>query len=211
MFRYPKMPGPVGAQLGRCVAFEKLDGTNLFWEWHREFGWTDFGTRSASYRLDPTGTSEFAINHAGLGAAVVLFANTLYTPLADIRAAEPGVDRAVAYTEFVGVHSFAGMHKAADPKELVLFDLFVPGYGFLGPWRFLELFAALPIPKVVYQGKFSGKLTEDVRSGRFPVAEGVVIKGGTGGADVWMAKVKTNAYLQRLKQAFGDGWEAYWE
>lgn len=40
---------------------------------------------------------------------------------------------------------------------------------------------------------------------------GVNAAGGTGGADVWMAKVKTNAYLERLKQAFGEDWESYWE
>jgi hypothetical protein len=63
----------------------------------------------------------------------------------------------------------------------------------------------------VYQGRFTGNLTEDVRAGKYPVAEGVVIKGGSGGADVWMAKVKTNAYLERLRQAFGENWEDYWE
>jgi len=36
-------------------------------------------------------------------------------------------------------------------------------------------------------------------------------KGGTGGPDVWMVKVKTYAYLERLKQAFADRWEDYWE
>ena len=30
----------------------------------------------------------------------------------------------------------------------------------------------------------------------------VVCKGGAGGADVWMVKVKTDEYLGRLKQAF---------
>jgi hypothetical protein len=210
MFRYPKMPGPAGAKLDKCVAFEKLDGTNLFWEWHREFGWTDFGTRSASYRLDPAGIAEFAAKHNGLEAAPDLFGNFSET-LADILAAQHGVDHAIAYTEFLGPNSFAGMHKATEPKGLVLFDLLIPGDGFVGPWRFLGLFAKLPIPKVVYEGKFTGKLTEDVRAGKYPVVEGVVIKGGAGGSDVWMAKVKTNAYLRRLKEAFGDDWEAYWE
>lgn len=210
MFRYPKMPGPGGAKLDRCVAFEKIDGTNLFWEWHREFGWTDLGTRSASYRLDPGGVTEFIAKHAGLETAPGLFA-TLGEQLHPVLAAIPGVDHAVAYTELVGPNSFAGMHKTDDPKRLVLFDLYVPGSGFVGPWRFLELFAGLPIPNVVYEGKFNGKLTEDVRAGKYPVAEGVVVKGGSGGADVWMAKVKTNAYLERLRQAFGERWEDYWE
>ena len=210
MFRYPKMPGPSGAHLDRCVAFEKLDGTNLFWEWHREFGFTDFGTRSASYQLAPGGVAAFRANHPGLEVAPDLFA-PLGDALAPILSALPGVGHTVAFTEYLGPHSFAGMHKPDDPKRLVLFDVFVHGFGFLGPWRFLELFAGLPVPAVVYQGRFTGKLTEDVRAGKYPVAEGVVIKGGSGGADVWMAKVKTNAYLERLRQAFGERWEEYWE
>jgi RNA ligase len=192
------------------VAFEKLDGTNLFWEWHREFGWTDFGPRSGSYRLDPGGVTEFHTNHPGLEQAPELFA-TLGEQMHPILEAQPGIQHAVAYTEFLGERSFAGSHAPDDPKRLVFFDLFIPGYGFVGPWRFLELFAGLPLPRVVYQGKFTGKLTEDVRAGKYAVAEGVVIKGGTGGADVWMAKVKTNAYLEKLKAHFGDRWEEYWE
>lgn len=210
MFRYPKMPGPAGAKLDKCLAFEKLDGTNLFWEWDREFGWTNFGTRSAAYPLAPGGMTEFAAKHPGLEVAPELFADPSEA-LSHALKALPQIRHAVVYSEFLGPNSFAGMHKPGDPKRLVFFDLFIVGYGFVGPWRFRELFAGLPTPAVVYEGKFTGKLTEDVRAGKYPVGEGVVIKGGTGGADVWMAKVKTNAYLKRLKQAFGEGWENYWE
>lgn len=204
------MPGPTGAQLDKCVAFEKLDGTNLFWEWHREFGWTDFGTRSASYQLVPGGVTEFIAKHPGLEEAVDLFA-TLGEQIHPILASQSVICHAIAFTEFLGPNSFAGSHAPTDPKRLVLFDLFVPGDGFLDPWQFLELFAGLPLPRVMYQGKFSGKLTEDVRAGKYPVVEGVVVKGGSGGSDVWMAKVKTAAYLERLKKTFGDRWEDYWE
>ena len=47
-------------------------------------------------------------------------------------------------------------------------------------------------------------------TGQFGVAEGVVCKGESDGK-VWMAKIKTNAYMQRLKEAFADKWEDYWE
>jgi len=210
VFRYPKMPGPSGAQLDKCVAFEKLDGTNLFWEWHREHGWTDFGTRSAGYTFSATGTADFRTRHPGLGEAPTLF-DDLSEPLARSLHSQTEITHAVAFTEFLGPNSFAGSHVPADPKRLVLFDVFIPDFGFFGPWRFLELFAGLPLPRVVYQGKFSGKLTEDVRAGKYPVAEGVVVKGGTGGADVWMAKVKTDTYMERLKTAFGGRWEEFWE
>jgi hypothetical protein len=64
---------------------------------------------------------------------------------------------------------------------------------------------------VVYRGKFTGKLCEDVRNGKYDVTEGVVCKGVRGGADQWMVKIKTYAYMERLKAAFADRWEDFWE
>jgi hypothetical protein len=208
--RYPKTPGPSGAKLEKCVAFEKLDGTNLFWEWRREFGWTDFGTRSATYPLHPGGMTEFAARHPGLGVAAELFADPS-EGLGRVLESRTEVQHAFVYSEFVGPNSFAGMHKPDDPKRLVFFDLFIVGYGFVNPWRFRELLADVPTPAVVYEGKFTGNFTEDVRAGKYLVCEGVVVKGGSGGADVWMAKVKTAAYLDRLKASFGERWEEFWE
>ncbi len=209
MFRYPKMPGPAGGKIENCVAFEKLDGTNLHWEWHRGTGWVSFGTRSATYPFTQDGAIEFGDRHPGLGDATLVFATDLLDPLTTILERQPG-DRFVAFTEFLGGASFAGEHRPDDPKRLVLFDVYTDGIGFFDPWQFLALFVPLPIPRVVFQGKFTGKLTEDVRGGKYDVAEGVVCKGGRT-PDVWMAKVKTNAYLARLKQAFGSKWQDYWE
>src|SRR5262245_21212144 len=72
------------------------------------------------------------------------------------------------FTEYLGPGSFAGMH-AGDPRRLVLFDVEALGFGHLD------------VARVVYAGKFSGRLTEDVRRAKYGVAEGVVIKGGSGG------------------------------
>jgi hypothetical protein len=33
MLYYPKIPGSRNWPGGRCVAFEKYDGTNLHWDW----------------------------------------------------------------------------------------------------------------------------------------------------------------------------------
>jgi hypothetical protein len=84
-------------------------------------------------------------------------------------------------------------------------------FGLVGPDAFLADFGHLRIPRVLFRGRFTGKLTEDVRQGRHGVGEGAVIKGGAGGADLWMAKVKTNAYQERLQAAFRDRWPDYWE
>ena len=110
---------------------------------------------------------------------------------------------------YLGPNSFAGKHKTDDPKQLVLFDIQIAA-GFLAPELFVEHFADLPIARVVYRGKLTGKFTTDVREGRFDVAEGVVCKGGETG-DTWMVKIKTNAYMQQLKESFASDWENYWE
>ncbi len=209
MLRYPKMPGPAGAQLGPCVAFEKLDGTNVFWEWVAR-RWTSFGLRSGGYLWTPEGIGEFRAKHAPQAAAPDVFAEALADPLAERLGTMAPAGRSVAFTELLGTGSFAGAHKLGDDMRLVLFDVWLDGHGFLGPERFLEAFGALPVPRVLFRGKFGGKLTEDVRAGKYGVAEGAVIKGGDGHT-VWMAKVKTQAYLDRLKTSFGDRWEDYWE
>lgn len=208
MFRYPKMPGPAGGKLEKCIAFEKYDGTNLHWRWQRDRGWHAFGTRSASYPLTPEGVAEFAAKHAAVAEAAVLFEHAFAEPLAAIL--HPQGEAFVAFTEFFGPNSFAGLHKADDQKRLVLFDVFEVGVGFFDPWTFRDLFAALPTARVVYEGRFTGTFTEAVRAGKYGVAEGVVCKGGKG-AGVWMAKVKTRAYQERLKAAFAADWEQYWE
>jgi len=57
VLHYPKIPGSRDAPGGRCVAFEKYDGTNLHWDWDRDFGWHAFGTRRDSFNLTSIGSS----------------------------------------------------------------------------------------------------------------------------------------------------------
>jgi hypothetical protein len=79
-----------------------------------------------------------------------------------------------------------------------------------GHW-FVSDFGTLRIARVVYEGKLTGRFSEDVRSGRYGVREGVICKGGTGRSDLWMAKITTDAYMEQLKRSFGERWEDYWE
>lgn len=214
MLHYPKIPGSRNAPDGRCVAFEKYDGTNLHWDWDRDFGWHAFGTRRDVFNLTDAGTEQFAQRHAHLRQSVVAFRGTLAVALERMFREHPayvGFDSIKAFTEFLRPNSFAGLHKEDDPKELRLFDVWTEPFGMVGPHQFVADFGHLPITRVVYEGKLTGKFTEDVRAGKYGVAEGVVCKGGTGGPDIWMVKVKTYAYLEQLKQAFADRWEDYWE
>jgi hypothetical protein len=84
-------------------------------------------------------------------------------------------------------------------------------FGIIGPRQFVADFGHLPTARVVYEGKLTGKFAEDVRNGKHRVVEGVVCKGGAGGPDLWMVKIKTYAYLDKLKKAFAEKWEDYWE
>jgi len=208
---YPKIRGSGQAPLDHCIAFEKYDGTNLHWVWEAELGWYAFGTRRARFDLDEAGIAEFAAAHAGIGDAPGIFQQSLAEPLAAVLAAHNFYDSSeiVAFTELLGPNSFAGRHRSEDDKQLILFDIQISA-GFLGPTTFADHFASLPIARVVYRGKLTGKFATDVREGRLDVAEGVVCKGGETG-NVWMAKIKTDAYRDRLKQAFANDWEKFWE
>ncbi len=218
MKEYPKILGPGQANqadtLGQsCVAFYKYDGSNLRFEWNRKQGWYKFGTRR---RLFDESDPEY-------GQAISLF----------MKKYADGIERQIkshklyrhaesliAYAEFFGPHTFAGKHDAEflgvesnDPKELVLFDVNVHKRGFIPPLEFIDLFQSMPIAEVIYRGVFDEQFIQDVRESKYPVEEGVIVKGGTGHG-LWMRKVKTLRYLEALKTRFpeiGKKWEDYWE
>lgn len=218
MKEYPSIPaaGRLLSQsaadyLGRpCVAFDKLDGSNIRAEWSRKKGWHRFGSRHRL--LDPA--TPF------LGLAIPLILATYGDGLAQVFADEPafaGVEEATAYFEFLGPHSFAGVHDPAvlgvptnEPFRVVLIDLNVHRRGFVAAEEFIDHFGHLGIPRVVYRGGLTREFLADVRADTFGTPEGVICKGGTGHTR-WLAKVKTTAYYQRLKAFFRDDWQKHWE
>lgn len=208
--QYPKIPGSRNAPIGGCIAFEKYDGTNLHWAWDCELGWYAFGTRRMQYDFDESGIAEFEANHAECAEAPAIFRSQFADPLEAVfqtnRYCE--AEQIKVFTEFLGEQSFAGKHLANDPKELVLLDVSVNGE-LVDPDSFVRDFATLNIARVVYRGRLTGKFIHDVREGKFNVGEGVVCK--STGDEPWMIKVKTDAYMARLKAAFHDDWESFWE
>jgi hypothetical protein len=75
------------------------------------------------------------------------------------------------------------------------------------PRQFVKNFGDLPFTaEVVYEGNLNQQFIDDVRNGVYNVNEGVVAKG-----DNFMTKIKTNAYLAKLKSIYRDGWQNYWE
>ena len=208
--RYPKIAGPTGGHDGGpCVAFEKLDGSNLQFTWGRQAGWLNWGTRR--YLL--TG------DHPLFGPAKAQFDATFAGPLGRLFRARDykHAPRATAFCEWAGPRSFAGRHEDGDPMRLVLFDLLI-GDAFLPPDRFRDEsarggLAALPTARVVHEGPFDAAFRTRVRAGEAVTGEGVVAKGTTHPrpakagrpAAPWTAKVKTASWLAELaKRAEGD-------
>ncbi|MDZ8138299.1 MAG: RNA ligase family protein [Nostoc sp. DedQUE04] len=209
---YPKILGSKNYPSSCCIAFDKYDGTNLHWVWEVELGWYGFGTRRDRFDLDERGIAEFNAAHPGLEEASNLFQKLFATPLDKLFRENPAYNspEITVFTEFFGANSFAGMHKPEESKQLILFDV-ETNRGMIPPEQFVQDFSNLAIARVVYRGKLTGQFVEDVRAGKYGLAEGVVCKGGSNSADLWMIKIKTNAYMKKLQQAFQNDWENYWE
>lgn len=202
MKSYPHILGPSKAPHDWCLGFYKYDGSNVRFEWSKKRGWYKFGTR----------TQLIDEKDQVFGEAIPLFMNTLSEGVEKVlRDRYRERDNAIVFAEFFGEKSFAGVHTPGDPKQVVLFDVNPHKMGIIGPKEFVKNFGHLKSARVVYEGNFNNQLVEDVRQGRIEgLNEGVVCKGGSG-HDLWMRKIKTLAYMERLKRLYVDGWERFWE
>lgn len=207
---YPKIPDTSNCPLKKCWVFEKYDGTNIHWTLHPLYGWMDFGTRRDRFAITNNGVRQFEQAHPDLAGVdklwdqdsrleLFIMDNPKYNTAKEI----------IIFTEYFGFNSFAGQHQPKDAMQLVIFDIQVDGK-IIPPEKFLEDFKQFNIARVIFQGKFSGQLLIDIRKGKYNVKEGVVVKGVVGD-QVYMAKIKTESYLERLKNQFKDNWENYWE
>src|SRR5215510_1344778 len=109
MLHYPKIPGSKNSPDGHCIAFEKLDGTNLHWCWDRDFGWHAFGTRRDEFNLTADGVAAFNAAHPGLEAAAQAFARALAAGLDSVFRDHPPSQPHPAFKvlgEFLGPNSF---------------------------------------------------------------------------------------------------------
>jgi len=117
-------------------------------------------------------------------------------------------DSFIAFGEFLGPNSFAGSHEDADVKDVILFDIWIYKVGMIGPREFINNFGHLDIPKIIYEGDLNTEFVEKVRKDEYGLHEGVICKWGKTGKwkkDLWMCKIKTEAYIERLKAVYGTG------
>jgi hypothetical protein len=215
MKQYPSIEywnkGIIGTNV---YAFDKLDGSNIRAEWNKKLskktsftnGFGKFGTRTQlTYLTDPN-----------WGLAIQLFMKKYSAGLDKIFNEDKHFRNArtvTIFAEYFGPNSFAGWHdikdKENDKMDLILFDVDVFQKGLVKAKDFIEKFEHLGIPKVVYKGIYNEQLIEDVRNNIFGLNEGVVVKGITltkkkDVENVWMTKIKTNEWLQKVKSIHGD-------
>jgi hypothetical protein len=211
MIEYPSIISASKAPRAPCVAFDKLDGSNIRAKWTQKRGFELFGSRHTL--IEET--------HPHLGDAVSIFKSTHAKPLDDFFRKDKefrNEREIVVFSEFFGAKSFAGWHEPEDPKKLVVFDILVghKNKWFVKPFDFHNTFNKIvPTPAVIYVGNMNDQLIEDVRAGKYNVNEGVICKGTLTRGDcvgkIWMCKIKTHDYFERLRSRFKEKWEQYAE
>lgn len=210
MIEYPSIINSSKAPRKACIAFDKLDGSNFRAKYTQKKGFNVFGTRTQLIDQTTPFWSEmvevFERDHQE--ELTKLFKSD--KDLRDFR-------EIIVFGEFLGAHSFAGNHEN-EPHKIVIFDIMV-GHKlrkFLKPREFIKkLDGVVEIPKVIYEGNLNEEFIQNVRDNVYNLQEGVICKGvETSGAfcgGVWTCKIKTNAYLQKLKERFKEDWEKYAE
>lgn len=210
MIEYPQILASSKAPRKSCIAFDKLDGSNIRIKYTDKRGFDLFGSRTQL--IDKT--------HPHLGEVVDIFNRDYGQTLTKLFKREfPNEREIIVFGEFRGPQSFAGTHVVGDPKEFTMFDVLV-GHKFpkfILPQEFVKMFdGVVKIPRVIYRGNLNDELIKDVRASKYDVFEGVICKGtektGAAMGGVWMAKIKTQKYFDELNSKFGaEGIEKYGE
>ena len=73
---------------------------------------------------------------------------------------------------------------------------------FLKPADFIDIFGHLEIPKLLYKGLLDNQIIDDIVSNVYGLKEGLVLKGVSEGK-VWMVKVKTQDWLNKVREKYG--------
>ncbi len=210
MLEFPSIINSSKAPRKHCIAFDKLDGSNFRAKFTQKQGFHVFGTRTQL--IDET--SEF------WGDMVKVFKDKLESPLYELfKKSKDFRDyrEIIVYGEYLGENSFAGRHEPNEDHEIIIFDVLL-GHKqrkFLKPREFIKIIGKeVSIPDVVHEGNLNDEFIKTIRENT-TLKEGVICKGtepsGAFAGGVWTCKIKTQAYLDKLKNKFGDEWEKYGE
>jgi hypothetical protein len=134
-----------------------------------------------------TRTRLFGADEEPFNAAIPIFMETMADQIEKtIRDEVKGIQDFTVYTEFF------------VPRQMI--KLFGNQ-----PWHAADLYHGNFNQDLIYEVRGTGMLNGE------PLNEGLVCKGLDPSGQVWMAKIKTEKYIQRLKSSLGVGWEAFSE
>lgn len=194
MKQYPSIPSCSGQsfrEIPNAYIFDKLDGSNLRFEWSRKRGFYKSGTRHRMFDgSDPV-----------FGGALSDF-NKISSGLHRV-ATDERWESAVFFVEWYGTGSFAGYHTPGDTTmQCRLIDVSVHRHGFLSPRDYLDLFRGVPQAAFLGRQNWTRGLLADVWDDKVEgvTFEGVVAKAGSGDDhDRVMAKGKTRQWIEAVR------------
>lgn len=174
--------------------FDKLDGSNIRVEWNKKKGFNKFGSRTRLLGTDqewPCDIPSFFMDN---------YSEQYYKILVDQK-----YQKATLFFEFWGDKSFAGNHNLNDTYRLTLIDCNPYKKGWLDPRDFCKIFGDLDHAKLLYNGTMNKEIVEDIKLSKYPgiTFEGVICK-GLEKHNRTMFKIKTNAWIDKLKNYCGD-------
>lgn len=186
-----------------AFGFNKIDGSNFRAEWNRKLskksrftnGFAKFGTRNEMIKNASNPFCE------AIDIFKEYFSESLDKIFIDNKTFR-GIDTITVYLEFFGKSSFAGQHSWDEQHYLSLFDVFMYKKDFVKPSDFLDIFGHLGTPHIVYQGILDESIIKDIVSNIYGLPEGVVFKGVID-KKVWMTKVKTQQWLDKVRTLYG--------
>lgn len=213
---YPSISNSSKAPRKECLVFVKEDGTNFSAKWTHKQSFDTFGIGKKG-QLVSEETPFWS-------RAVKVFKNK-YSEILDgyFRQSKDyrNFREITVFGEFFGPNSFAGRHVDEENQDIKIFDILVghKNHKFLLPQDFLKEFSPIiPTPDFIYRGNLTDALIQEVRQGSLnghELNEGVICKGiersGAYMGGVWMCKIKTQKYFDKLKEKFGEESIKYWE
>lgn len=185
-------------------AFDKIDGSNFRVEWNRKLskksrftlGFSKYGTRT---ELIKTCKNPF---YEGIEIFKNKFADDLNKIFLEDKIFR-NIDEVIVYGEFFGPKSFAGMHDWSEKHDIKIFDVWLYKKGFLPPSDFIKVFERIDICKLAFAGIFSETYLALVEKNILNLQEGVVCK-GIENKEVFMFKIKTLKWLQKVRDLYGN-------
>jgi hypothetical protein len=188
------------------IGFDKLDGSNLRFEYSQKRGFYKSGSRNMM--IDE--------KHDQFGFAVSLFNNKYGDALGKVFKTKNyrNSQSFVCFAELIGKNSSFGQHDFAnDVFDIVLFDVSEHKRGLIPPKQFVDDFGHTGIPRVVYTGNLNKELIKQVKNNQLEgfegsLTEGIIFKGQIktkkGNNQLYYCKIKTNDWFTRLRSNHYD-------